>query len=87
MKEDGVVWFRPPLGGRCRLEAGAPKRSGCRLKPAFPSRVLCEWVAMCDFDRLSAVDAGWKPALRSAAGAGPHRENWPEVGVPVPGAP
>ncbi|MCY4627446.1 MAG: hypothetical protein OXE58_07745 [Acidobacteria bacterium] len=39
--------------------------------------MLRKWVARCGFDRLAAVDAGQRPALRTrAAGAGL------EAGVP-----
>ena len=141
--DGGRVRCRPPPGGRCRLEAGAPNaHRGCRpegrraqqyliygggrcpqafldgwwegavstasrrsmpagsrrseraprvpawgaafpaiphqrrgtLPAGFPVRM----VGGCGFDRLSAVDAGWKPALRTrTAGTG--------LGVSVPG--
>jgi len=31
------VRFRPPLGGRCRPEAGAPSRCAVPGGPAFPA--------------------------------------------------
>ena len=72
------VRFRPPLGGRCRPEAGAPRRGCCTggSPPALPVGV----VGGCDFDGLAAVDAGRRPALRDPGGqisatraAGPRR--------------
>ena len=48
----GGTRFRPPLGGRCRSETGAP-----------PSPRFCS-VGVRGFDRLPAVDAGRRPALR-----------------------
>jgi len=52
MEVDGVVVF-PGLAA-----AGAGRGA------AVPFVRLWGWVAPCGFDRLSAVDAGWKPALR-----------------------
>ena len=37
---DGVVWFRPPLGGRCRPEAGAPISGGRRSLPSLFHRAV-----------------------------------------------
>ena len=48
----GGTRFRPPLGGRCRPEAGAP-----------PSARFAQ-LGVRGFDRLPAVDAGRRPALR-----------------------
>ena len=134
--DGGRVRYRPPLGGRYRLEAGTPNshrgyRPGGRRSQRYlinrggrcPQAFLYGWwegavstasrrsmpagsrrselaprvpawgaafpaiphqrrgtlpasfpvrmVGGCGFDRLSAVDAGWKPALRTrTAGAG-----------------
>ena len=48
----GGTRFRPPPGGRCRSETGAP-----------PSARFAQ-LGVRGFDRLSAVDAGRRPALR-----------------------
>ena len=48
----GGTRFRPPLGGRCRSETGAP-----------PSARFAQ-LGVRGFDRLPAVDAGRRPALR-----------------------
>ena len=48
----GGTRFRPPPGGRCRSETGAPP------SPRFAQ------LGVRGFDRLSAVDAGRRPALR-----------------------
>ena len=52
----GGARFRPPLGGRCRSETGAPRRSRS--------------VGVRGFDRLSAVDAGRRPALQAVRSVG-----------------
>ena len=49
----GGTRFRPPLGGRCRSETGAPSRP----------RAFAQ-LGVRGFDRLPAVDAGRRPALR-----------------------
>ena len=76
----GVREFRPPRGGRCRSETGAPFARFCsvggtrvstaswRSMPVGDRRsvraLLRSW-GYASFDRLSAVDAGRRPALRS----------------------
>jgi len=57
-----------PRGGIA--SSAALSRRGCRLKPAVPSASAVEVGEGIGFDRLSAVDAGWKPALRTCRRGG-----------------
>ena len=95
----GGAWFRPPLGGRCRSETGAPSRSrsvgvrGDRLSADAGRRpaAVASWGRRFDrprrrsgdrrstpfvrlgvrgLDRLSAVDAGRRPALQAVRAVG-----------------
>jgi len=59
VKEGGVLRFRGPRGPRLPAQAGVPSRY-CREEAV-------EWSS---FDRLSAVDAGRRPALRAAVKEG-----------------
>ena len=54
----GGTRFLPPLGGRCRSETGVPSRPRAFAQSAVRG-----------FYRLSAVDAGRRPALRAVARA------------------
>ena len=56
----------------------------CRRRSAFPClRATC--AAGVHADRGANREIGVLPVRPPAAGcAGPHRENWPEVGVPLP---
>ena len=76
----GGTRFRPPPGGRCRSETGAPPSArfcsvgGTRFRPPLGGRCRSETGAppsarfaqlgVRGFDRLPAVDAGRRPALR-----------------------
>ena len=74
-REGGWGLRRPPAcGGLCRPEVGVPLRTA-------PSGPL-SFRGTCIFTAI-----GFYVARPPAAGcAGPHRENWPEVGVPLPAA-
>jgi len=64
----GVVRFRGALAPRVPAKAGVPSRGAVPEAgvpvPGTPWRST----ATCGFDRLSAVDAGQRPALRGVAG-------------------
>ena len=87
----GGVWFRGPLGPRCRSETGAPvsgdwRGGGCTWFAPLWGAVLSmgfENVPLLGFENVPLF-RGWLYVVRTPAGcgAGPHRENWPEVGVP-----
>ena len=56
------------MGWCCSAACGR----GCRLEGRRSLRLrLWGWVARSSFDRLAAVDAGWKPALRTCRPVGP----------------
>ena len=80
----GDTRFRPPLGGRCRSETGAP---GARSRLGYAVSTACRWsmpvgdrrstpfvrLGVRGFDRLSAVDAGRRPALHAVRAVGGAR--------------
>ena len=87
----GSTWFHPPPAG------GADRRSAFPGLPDHPAgwQYVVRPPPAGGADRRSAFPglpdhpAGRLYVVRPplAGGAGPHRENWPEVGVPLPPGP
>ena len=81
----GDTRLRPPPAG-CADRRSAFPGGRCHLREW---RCLC-LAASCGgaaMRRPLACGQPCRPEVGVAGGAGPHRENWPEVGVPVPAGP